>query len=155
DRALAAHLCRCTGWQTVYDAVVGSERALARRDGAARRASLEGGVDQQVGLEIPLGEGGFADDTAPRDALVAVPLPPGSDAPSVEAAGARWVVADSLWEARTTAEKVQGRRTTADLAWPLPLLDPFDAGVRLITGWVEPAYLEPDASWCEPGGTPA
>ena len=155
DRALAAHLCRCTGWQTVYDAVGGAERALARRDGAARRASLEGGVDQQVGLEIPLGEGGFADDTAPRDALVAVPLPPGSDAPSVEAAGTRWVVADSLWEARAAAEKVQGRRTTADLAWPLPLLDPFDAGVRLTTGWVEPAYLEPDASWCEPGGTPA
>src|SRR5262249_19853695 len=60
-----------------------------------------------------------------------------------------------LWEARAAAEKVQGRRTTADLAWPLPLLDPFDAGVRLNTGWVEPAYLEPDASWCEPGGTPA
>jgi xanthine dehydrogenase small subunit len=27
--------------------------------------------------------------------------------------------------------------------------------VRLATGWVEPAYLEPDASWCEPGGEPA
>ena len=22
------------------------------------------------------------------------------------------------------------------------------------TGWVEPAYLETDASWCEPGGEP-
>jgi hypothetical protein len=27
--------------------------------------------------------------------------------------------------------------------------------VRLATGWVEPAYVEPDASWCEPGGEPA
>jgi hypothetical protein len=27
--------------------------------------------------------------------------------------------------------------------------------VRLATSWVEPAYLEPDASWCEPGGEPA
>ncbi len=27
--------------------------------------------------------------------------------------------------------------------------------MRLATGWVEPAYLEPDASWCEPGGDPA
>jgi CO/xanthine dehydrogenase Mo-binding subunit len=27
--------------------------------------------------------------------------------------------------------------------------------VRLTTSWVEPAYLEPDASWCEPGGDPA
>jgi CO/xanthine dehydrogenase Mo-binding subunit len=25
----------------------------------------------------------------------------------------------------------------------------------LRTTWVEPAYLEPDASWCEPGGVPA
>ena len=29
------------------------------------------------------------------------------------------------------------------------------AGVQLATSWVEPAYLEPDASWCEPGGAPA
>jgi CO/xanthine dehydrogenase Mo-binding subunit len=27
--------------------------------------------------------------------------------------------------------------------------------VVLRTGWVEPAYLEPDASWCAPGGEPA
>jgi CO/xanthine dehydrogenase Mo-binding subunit len=27
-------------------------------------------------------------------------------------------------------------------------------GVRLATSWVEPAYLEPDASWCVPGGEP-
>jgi len=154
DRALAAHLCRCTGWQTVYEAVEGA-RTAAPREGAAQRASLEGGVAQHVGPDIPLGAGGFADDTAPRDALVAVPLPTGSDAESVEAAGARWVVADSLWEARAVAQKVQGRRTTAELAWPLPLLDPVGGGVRLGTGWVEPAYLEPDASWCEPGGSPA
>jgi hypothetical protein len=27
--------------------------------------------------------------------------------------------------------------------------------VRLATSWVEPGYLEPDASWCAPGGAPA
>ena len=27
--------------------------------------------------------------------------------------------------------------------------------VTLQTSWVEPAYLETDAAWCEPGGTPA
>jgi xanthine dehydrogenase small subunit len=27
--------------------------------------------------------------------------------------------------------------------------------VQLATSWVEPAYLEPDASWCVPGGEPA
>jgi len=156
DRALAAHLCRCTGWQTVYEAV---ERTtpLPRREttAAARRAELEGGVPQKVGPLVPLGTGGFADDEAPRDALVAVPRPLGSDAPSLSAAGLQWVVADTLPEARAHAAKIQGRRTTADLVWPLALPALRDGGVRLATTWVEPAYLEPDASWCEPGGTPA
>ena len=120
-----------------------------------QRAELEGGVAQHVGDDVALGQGGFADDTAPRDALVAVPLPPGSDAPSVEAAGIQWVVADSLFAARELAGKVQGRRTTVDAVPPLPLPELPDGGVRLATSWVEPAYLEPDASWCLPGGQPA
>jgi hypothetical protein len=115
---------------------------------------LEGGVPQRVGVEVPVGGGGFADDTAPRDALVAIPLPPASDTEAVEAAGLRWVIAESLHAARERAAKVQGRRTTADLAWPLALRAPVDGGVRLATTWVEPAYLEPDASWCVPGGEP-
>ena len=160
DRALAAHLCRCTGWRTVYDAIAAATEPLptpARRDpdAAAERAALEGGVPQRVGSDVPLGGGGFADDVAPRDALVAVPLPPGSDAPATEAAGLRWVVADSLLEVRARAAKVQGRRTTIDERPPLALPDLPAGGVRLATGWVEPAYLEPDASWCEPGGEPA
>ncbi len=155
DRALAAHLCRCTGWQTVYEAIERRPRASRRGlDAAARRAALEGGVAQRVGERIPLGEGGFADDRAPRDALVAVPRPPGSDAPAIEAAGSSWVVAESLHEARGLAAQVQGRRTTLELGWPLPLPVSCAPGVRLATGWVEPAYLETDASWCEPGGTP-
>ncbi|HYU57273.1 MAG TPA: molybdopterin cofactor-binding domain-containing protein, partial [Actinomycetota bacterium] len=161
DRALAAHLCRCTGWRTVYDAIAHAAEptptAPARRDpdAAARRAALEGGAPQRVGADIPLGGGGFADDLAPREALVAVPLPPGSDAPSREAAGLRWVLADTLLEARGLAAKVQGRRTTIDERSPLPLPPLPGGGVRLATGWVEPAYLEPDASWCEPGREPA
>ena len=51
--------------------------------------------------------------------------------------------------------KVQGRRTTVDARPPLPLADVPAGGVRLATSWVEPAYLEPDASWCAPGGEPA
>jgi CO/xanthine dehydrogenase Mo-binding subunit len=31
---------------------------------------------------------------------------------------------------------------------------PGDWARTLATTWVEPAYLEPDASWCEPGGEP-
>src|SRR5439155_8160205 len=69
DRALAAHLCRCTGWRTVYDALTAADapagaRPRARdldsdasagarprtRDlgAAAQRAALEGGVAQTV-----------------------------------------------------------------------------------------------------------
>jgi aerobic-type carbon monoxide dehydrogenase small subunit (CoxS/CutS family) len=159
DRALAAHLCRCTGWQTIYDAVALAALDMAPRSvsraGAATRAELEGGVAQAVDFGVPLGHGGFADDGAPRDALVAVPRPPGSDAPSVVAAGQDWVIGESLLEARATAGKVQGRRTTVDLTAPLSLPDAVEGGVRLVTGWVEPAYLEPDASWCVPGGEPA
>ena len=63
---------------------------------------------------FPGATAGFADDRAPRDALVAVPRPPGLDAPRPAAAGIDWVVADSLLEARALAGKVQGRRTTVD-----------------------------------------
>lgn len=164
DRGLAAHLCRCTGWQTIHEAIddyaTSGGTAVARvasrdLDAAARRAALEGGPAQRVGEEVALGRGGFADDAAPRDALVAVPLPPGSDAEHVEAAGTRWVVAETLLEARARAGKVQGRRTSIEERPPLPLPPLPEGGVRLATGWVEPAYLEPDASWCAPGGEPA
>jgi xanthine dehydrogenase small subunit len=160
DRGLAAHLCRCTGWQTVYEAIdaAASGRVPDPRpdlDAAARRAELEGGERQRVGIDVPLGGGGFADDVAPRDALVAVPCPTGSTDGAVDAAGMRWVVADTLAEARAEAGKVQGRRTTIEERPPLPPPDLPPGGVRLATGWVEPAYLEPDASWCEPGGEPS
>src|SRR4029077_18754400 len=60
DRALAAHLCRCTGGQTIYEAIAlaAKERVPARTrrfDAAARRAELEGGVAQRVGPAVPRG----------------------------------------------------------------------------------------------------
>ena len=97
---------------------------------------------QQVGPHVALGAAGFADDTAPPDALVAVP----------DGAGG-WAVGVTLVEARQRAGKVQGRRTTVDPAPPLELPD-GDWAVTLRTSWVEPAYLETDAAWCAPGGTP-
>ena len=137
--------------------------ALARPDGevrdfdaAARRATLEGGVPQTVGPGVPLGAAGFADDLAPRDALVAVPRPPGSAVDAVDAAGLSWVVAESLFEARAFGPgrcRGDARPPEARPPLDLPVLPP--GGVRLVTGWVEPAYLEPDASWCAPGGVPA
>ncbi len=145
ERALLAHLCRCTGWQTIEEAFAGGNAAPATRDldAAARRATIEGRSPQHVGPEVVLGHGGFADDTAPPDALVAVPTLDG-----------QWVVAETLSEARAAAGKVQGRRTTIPLRHPLEL-PPGDWDLTLRTTWVEPGYLEPDASWCAPGGEPA
>jgi aerobic-type carbon monoxide dehydrogenase small subunit (CoxS/CutS family) len=148
DQALLAHLCRCTGWQTIREAaalVAAEQRPAPGRDLAAaeRRAAIEGGTHQRVHPDVALGRGGFADDTAPLDALVAV-----------RAADGSWVVGETLSEARRAAGKVQGRRSTVGLTWPLELPD-GDWDRTLRTTWVEPAYLEPDASWCEPGGEPA
>ena len=50
---------------------------------------------------------------------------------------------------------MQGRRTTRDDGPPLaPPAAPL-GGVAIATSWVEPAYLEPDASWCTPEGAAA
>ncbi|MCZ7529855.1 MAG: 2Fe-2S iron-sulfur cluster-binding protein [Acidimicrobiia bacterium] len=165
DRALAAHLCRCTGWRTIEEAVQlaasvgdGSAEPPDRdRNAAEHRAGLEGGTQQRVDAEVPLGVGGFADDTAPRgpDVLVAVPAPPGVTSETTTAAGIAWVIGRSLREARDTAENVQGRATTLDPVPPIAPPPPPDGGVSLATGFVEPAYLEPDASWCAPGAEPA
>src|SRR5690606_22235758 len=59
-----------------------------------------------------------------------------------------------LGEARRQAGKIQGRRTTVAAEPPLALPD-GEWELTLRTSWVEPAYLETDASWCEPGGEPA
>jgi len=147
EQALLAHLCRCTGWRTLLDAwdvMAGAGAPAVGRDveAASRRAAIEGGAPQAVSPEVALGRGGFADDTAPRDALVALP----------DRAGG-WAVGETLAEAREAAGKVQGRRTTVEPRPPLAV-PPGPWAARLRTCWVEPAYLEPDASWCEPGGTP-
>jgi xanthine dehydrogenase small subunit len=152
DQGLAAHLCRCTGWQTIVEAarVVANDgpRAaigVAHRDleAADRRAALEGGVPQRVGPATVLGDGGFADDTCPPDALVAM----------ADARG-EYVVGETLAEVRRAAGKVQGRNVPGSLAHPVAVPDGrWD--LTLQTTWVEPGYLETDASWCVPGGEPA
>ncbi|MEZ5381440.1 MAG: 2Fe-2S iron-sulfur cluster-binding protein [Microthrixaceae bacterium] len=149
ERALAAHLCRCTGWQPITEAALGlGVRSGHERDGVATqraglRAVLEGGAAQHVGPDVVAGRAGFAADTAPDGAAVVVS----------DGAGG-WVAGDSLFEARAAAGKVQGRRSTAAAEPPVAVPD-GEWAVRLATSWVEPAYLETDASWCEPGGEPA
>jgi len=49
---------------------------------------------------------------------------------------------------------VQGRRTTVEAVPPLTVPE-GDWDLTLSTSWVEPGYLETDASWCLPGGEPA
>jgi hypothetical protein len=145
EQALLAHLCRCTRWRNIVDAAAAGGAPTDGRDldAAERRATIEGGVAQRVGTDVVLGSGGFADDTAPPDVLVAVP----------DGAGG-WAVGETLAEARGAAGKVQGRRTPTPPGHPLEI--PHGAwDVTLRTTWVEPAYLEPDASWCAPGGEPA
>lgn len=107
------------------------------------RAQLEGPAFQTTEARTVLGQAGFSEDTAPAGARVAVPRADGSMAVGVD-----------LTEARRQAGKVQGRNSPVSLRHPLAFPDgAWD--LRLRTTWVEPAYLEPDASWCRPGGRPA
>lgn len=144
-RCLLAHLCRCTGWRSVLDAAVNLPTADPARDleAAGRRAQLEGGTEQQVGIDVALGGGGFADDLAPADALVAIADGHGG-----------WAVGETLSEARLAARIVQGRRSGTQVGHPLEIPSGTWA-LTLRTTWVEPAYVELDASWCLPGGEPA
>ena len=104
---------------------------------------LEGRATQRVHPDVALGAGGFADDTAPMGADVAVRDQEGG-----------WVRDESLTAARLAAGKVQGRRTTRVSEPPIELPE-GEWAFTLRTSWVEPAYLETDASWCGPGDDPS
>jgi aerobic-type carbon monoxide dehydrogenase small subunit (CoxS/CutS family) len=144
ESSLRAHLCRCTGWQSIVEAAadaLGPSTVLAdrpRRDAvlAAWRAQVEGPAFQSSGPDVVLGGGGFADDAAPTDALVQL----GADAP----------LARGLRAARAGTGRVQGRNSTVPLSYPMAVPE-GEWALTLQTTWVEPAYVEPDASWSRPG----
>ncbi len=94
-------------------------------------------------MDITLGKGGFSADTAPSNCLIAVPDSSGG-----------WSLGENLSEARNSAQKIQGRRTTVKAVPPIEL-PPGDWDAVLKTNWVEPGYLETDSAWCEPGGEPS
>ena len=156
DKALAAHLCRCTGWQTIREAAARAANTpvewlspASERDpsAAARRAALETGGPQQSVPASVLGAFDFGADGAPPGTLTAVAGPDGN-----------WHAAETLHQARRQAGKVQGRRTTLDPVPPIEIPEPRPGSgwdVRLATCWTEPGYLETDAAWCEPGGGPS
>ncbi len=150
EAALRAHLCRCTGWQSIVEAAcsaLGVDGAPAPLVGdprnpvlAAWRAQFEGPHFQSSGPDVVLGAGGFADDSAPHTALVQL----GADAP----------LARDLRAARAGSGRVQGRNSTVPLSHPVDVPE-GEWALTLQTTWVEPAYVEPDASWCRPGDPPA
>ncbi len=149
EASFRAHLCRCTGWQSIVEAACDALGTVASPDEAddardpvlaAWRAQVEGPTFQTSGPEVVLGGGGFADDEAPAAALLQL--------------GAAAPLAQSLRGARAEADRIQGRNSTVPLSHPV---DPPPGKWSLIlqTTWVEPAYVEPDASWCRPGAVPA
>jgi xanthine dehydrogenase small subunit len=157
-RMLAHHLCRCTGWQGIVDAALDARRGGPRDVGprdfdlAAKRALIEGRSPQHVGPKTALGDGGFAADAMPAGSLSALPVLYEDGYHLDEPRG--WAVGQSTAAARSLSGKLQGRRSTADLGYPVDVPEGrFD--FTLATTFVEPAYLEPDASWCLPGGEPA
>ncbi len=165
DKALAAHLCRCTGWQTIREAAervsTGSAGSSAGppdrasdidRSAAAERAQLETGGPQHTDTTTVLGAVAFGADGAPQDALFAIAASADNDDRD------RWVVAETLTQARRSAGKVQGRRTTLEPIPPIAVPDALPGeqwDISLATCWTEPGYLETDAAWCEPGAEPS
>jgi xanthine dehydrogenase small subunit len=150
ESALRAHLCRCTGWQSIVEAAcsaLGVDGAAPPSSGdprnpvlAAWRAQIEGPAFQTSGPEVVLGGGGFADDSAPPDARVQL--------------GADGALTSSLRAARARSGRVQGRNSTVPLSHPVEVPE-GEWALTLQTSWLEPAYVEPDASWARPGQAPA
>jgi len=153
ESALLAHLCRCTGWQSIVEAgcaALGIEGVdgpnaipvpVADQLLTQWRAQLEGSAAQRSGHDVIMGGGGFADDCAPPGCLV-------------QLGAADLVPARDLGTSRAGTTKVQGRNSTMPLVYPVEVPD-GDWALTLQTTWVEPAYVEPDASWCRPGQRPA
>jgi xanthine dehydrogenase small subunit len=150
ESALRAHLCRCTGWQSIVEAAcsaLGVDGAAPPSSGnlrnpvlAAWRAQIEGPAFQTSGPDVVLGGGGFADDSAPPEARVQL--------------GADGALALSFRAARARSGRVQGRNSTVPLSHPVEVPE-GEWALTLQTSWLEPAYVEPDASWARPGRAPA
>ncbi len=145
--ALAAHLCRCTGFQPIVEAALRAldptaELAPPRNpELAAQRAGLESGVSQVVSRDVVTGAFRFiADEDA---SLIAYGTDDGG-----------YSLGATLSQARDNASKRQGRNSTVALKAPLAIPELDGAAVELTTCFVEPAYLEPDASFAEPGSHP-
>ena len=122
EAALRAHLCRCTGWQSIVEAACDAlgvdepaDSAGSRRDPllAAWRSQVEGPAFQTSGPDVVLGGGGFADDAAPTDALVQLgadaPLAPGIRAARSGSGASRAATARCPFRTRSNSRRATGR----------------------------------------------
>ena len=154
--ALLAHLCRCTGWRTIVEAVraawsATADRRLARRAarGISRPAAAAGRARGRrrrsgCGPDVALGRRRLRRRHGP-DRRAAWRCP------TATAGGwwaRRWPRPGAGRQGAGPAHHGRGPRRRSSCP-------PGDWDLTLRTSWVEPAYLEPDASWCEPGGEPA
>ena len=94
--------------------------------------------------DIVLGTFAFSADAAPDGSRVAIARANGG-----------YEVAASQAEARASSGNVQGRNSTIAVLPPLDVPKIDGAVLTLATSFVEPAHVEPDASWCQPGGAPS
>ena len=159
DRSLAAHLCRCTGWITVHDAVGGYAHArssassmprLAAPSSKAGSRSRSGWRSRSAARRLP---------TTPRPATRSWlyrfrPVRPPSSSKSRGCNGS-WPNRCSTRAPRLPRCKVGARPSTRARRCSVRCRPARRVACSSRRQWVEPAYLEPDASWCEPGGMPA
>ena len=178
DRALAAHLCRCTGWQTIREAASHAAAASGapasnqphphphpHPDAAASPATSPGDVpgrDPSAAARRASIETDGPQQSVPVSVLGGFDFgadgaPPGT-VTAVTGPRGEWFLGETLAQARRLAGKVQGRRTTLEPVPPIDIPEPPPGtqwDVRLATCWTEPGYLETDAAWCEPDGEPS
>ena len=150
EAGLRAHLCRCTGWQSIVEAAcdalgIGATPAAAA-PGSATPCSPPGGPRSRA---LPSRSPG------PTSSSVAVASRTTPHRP------ARWSSSVPMRRSPPTCAppaadhgRIQGRNSTVPLTHPVGL-PAGEWALTLQTTWVEPAYVEPDASWSLPGGRPA
>ena len=149
SRRLLAHLCRCTGWRTIVEAAAHPPAPPHPRRATwpppAGGPPSKGARPSTSVPDVALGRGGFADDLAPADALVAVTRR-----------------ARRLGR-RRDPERGPGRgrqgpgpsQRTGSCGHPLDV-PPGPSGTSPFRPpGSSPPTSSSDASWCRPGGEPA
>ena len=152
EAALRAHLCRCTGWQSIVEAACSALGV----DGAAATPAGEPSARPAPGRVAGPGRGAGLPDLGPRRRARRRRLRRRHGAPGRAGPARRRCAARRRPPRRAGAGAAGSRAATAPCRCRTRSRCPTgEWALTLQTTWVEPAYVEPDASWCRPGGTPA